>query len=239
MAYVLLTADAGYEPHGHRSTSELVSEWAYRADGSDGSATYLSNPLSGGRLRHLNMPYTASQPRTLLKRYYDSASAFSDRGEVGISMGHGHSNPSGAWVDLAPAGMYRIGTDDLSSLVTRRDAREPRTDRDEFVELLGERFRVSGVRRVDFYSCSVGVGEPGQELLDAFHRVWQVPTRGLRGTFHVEGHLIGGGLVDQSQPIRVRVMPAPGASARRGHGRWFDGLVTAPGLWRTSRRRRH
>jgi len=235
MPYVIVTADRNYGGRTPEADAlSRINTWARRLDDLDGEPT-PRHRIRGGRIRSVRIPWlarprdpdAADRLRELLVQTYRRAALLTERGQVGLAVGHGHADLQSAWVDLVPGGILRVGIDFAEELHRLLEAgpdapRDP-TFRESLFVALGEALREDGrVRRLDFYSCAVGASDQGQRLLDWIHALWEIPVRGLRGDLEGRPSRAGGVVAGRRLgPVSSRPHPAC-AIATSGAGTSID-----------------
>jgi hypothetical protein len=264
MSFVFLVAPAQFARGRHSGQSlNFNVRWRYaeQVDSADGYRTWPETARTREPVRVARVPLPhrfefvhesvddRRQVASCTLLGFRDAAERSERGEIGVMLGHGGDFGGQLGIELAPAEAVIVNTELLRYLSTPRDTRsatEARTVEANFFEDVGAVLRAGGVRRVDFYTCNLGVGDAGQALLDAIHQHWQIPVRGLQG-FLTHGFITWGStqLDDMGSGTQVWVDPTSADSWTprpravgdpAGYGlRFDDELVEGPGLWRTSR----
>jgi hypothetical protein len=262
MPFVFLIASARFARgrfQGQANHFAWRERYAERVDHSDGlwdhsrrdgyQVARIEAPARFGYVPD-SLPDRREVARAAVAGYRDAAE-WSRQGEIGVMVGHGRVDGTEAEIEIAPAGAVYV----RPSLFQYLDAPEAERPRDDVLALEAEIFleigailRDAHVQRVDFYTCQLGIGDRGQELLDALHAHWRVPVRGLRGDLaHAarvfvdeNGH---GNFDDPGSEVVVQVLPPSGVSMpslppreRAAYDlRFTDRLVEGAGLWVTSR----
>lgn len=250
MPHVIVTAHESWGGIAGRELAgtEVLNRWAERLDELDGSVTQRGQYRRGGPIRHVRVPNIGYSSGLLVSSpeawgraeramlwTCTQANRFAMHGPVLLAYGHGVATEREAWVDLAPGGMLRVTRGFFEEYASLKDAgaRAARglNQQEQLFELMGsalaERPRV---RRIDLYTCAIGLGPHGRALLDWIHHFWGIPVRGLRGDLVVEGHRQG-----VSGIPSLRVLGPPGARGRGYDVEWVDRLLTDDSLWTSSR----
>lgn len=209
---VILTANPRYDRHpyarvrgpvGERVLSDNAS-WAEQVDylvdrvGTQWGRGEPTPRTRGQRVMHHVLPppvggFTADADAThtaivgeVTAGYVRAARWAGSRGVIGVLMGHGDAaiDTNLVFADLGPAGHLRVTVDDLGqvSAAEASGGRASLSPELRAVAKIGRALRAQRISRVDLLTCNVGVGPHGQRLLDAFHRAWHTPVRGLVGT---------------------------------------------------------
>jgi len=201
MREVWVVPDHHYQTSRDR-ISYFFSAYAYEADMRDGhntppwrdgrflwDAEMSAQRVMATRVDHpsrVNMTSVLAQTFAAFNRAIEWAGR---GGQLVVGLGHGVVGEGGhRYVSMAPLRFLRAHAahfENVQRVFAGRAEEAELSQQSRMIYKVAQRVRETGIERIDFLSCNIGVGSSGRRLLGAAARAFGTEVRGLRGNLIV------------------------------------------------------